>query len=112
MELPNLQHSGILGNTWFKSYILETPACFGDISLTKAFFKKLFEKEIFIKIQPISLFPIFYKFKTYSKVVCKSIIDLDNIIQAHCKHELVNPFTLRVSLESVVCYSHTFESII
>ena len=31
-------------------------------------------------------------------------------ITAHGFHISLNPFTLRVSLESIVCYFHTFEN--
>ena len=51
------------------------------------------------------LLEIYCKIILNSQVIVRSIIDPDDNIA-----RILNPFTLRVPLESIVCYSHTFDN--
>ena len=44
------------------------------------------------------------------KGFCKDLPRIVHTFRGHSGDEEVNPFTLRVTLESIVCYSHTFEN--
>ena len=46
---------------------------FGDISLTKAIFRKIIEGEMLIKVRHTTLFQIFYEFMINSEVIFKSM---------------------------------------
>ena len=89
-KVPWIQTTKLRGapNT-FMPVAAKQPDYFGDISLTNAIFKKIFEAELFIRTLSTAPIQIFCEFMLYSKMKSKSMKSPDNTCQVYLQARMV-----------------------